>query len=382
MKLKKITIAFSILSLAFMAQSCIGSGDESIVLEDGTRTDIPSDKNATANPEIDGDHTATMPNIQYSTVEENGAKVFRIDMTGIQNPETHEWIRLYGTDEEEQNVWAELDDTPKAIKVYNTIDDNGLHTVPVDIVFLVDNSGSMDDEADTIARDIISWASQLEASGLSVQFACVGYDGAIKGAINLTTVDKLSEWLDRSTGTARTVGFAGDDAEALQNDTEKYRTKGNGYYECGVAALRFANDHFSFRSSANRIYVNFTDEPNQPNGNSEYSVEWIKNNWETSMGTIHTVFSASSETEAEYNYLMSEYTGGTVINTNSSFDGVSLSSPPVSDAMQNSYIIRMTNINNYIDGKSHKLHITVLSKDKKVSVERTYNVVLTPETLE
>jgi hypothetical protein len=377
MKLNSITAAFVSLLLVSGLQSCISDGDDSIVLEDGNNTDIPSDSKADPNPEITDGSTATMPNIQYTTVDEDGTAVFRIDMTGIQDPNTLEWIHLYGTGEKNQNVWAELDDTPKGIKVYNTADDGDVHTVPVDLVFLVDNSGSMAEEANVIARDITSWATKLAASGLSIKFGCVGYDGSINGAINLTTVDELSTWLNRYTDTTRTKGFAGSDATYLNQQASGYRTGGDSSNECGVAALRFANDLFSFRSSANRIYVNFTDEPNQPAGNSKFSVSWIKNNWETSMGTIHTVFSDGKETYTEYNYLMSEYTGGTVINTNSSFTGVSLDTLPVSDAMQNSYIIRMANVREYMDGNAHRLHITVLTSDRSVRVERTYNVIFT-----
>jgi hypothetical protein len=375
MKLKYFIATLACMSFVWGLQSCISDGEDTIVLEDGNNTDIPSDSKADPNPELTEEPTAVMPNIQYSIVDEDGSVVFRIDMTGIQDKSTLEWIHLYGTGEKNQNVWVEVDDTPKGIKVYNTADDEDVHTVPVDLVFLVDNSGSMSEEADVIARDITEWSQKLEATGLSIRFGCVGFDGSINGAINLTTVENLSTWLDRSTGTKRTVGFDGSDATKLSNSAADYRTGGNSSNECGVAAARFANDLFSFRSSANRIYVNFTDEPNQPSGKSAFSVEWIKNNWETSMGTIHTVFSNVKETQEEFNYLMSEYTGGTVINTNSSFTGVSLESLPVSDAMQNSYIIRLTNVREYMDGNTHKVHITVLSADNSVRVERTYYVI-------
>lgn len=377
MKAKYFIVGLMTVFLIGGLQSCISDGDETIMLEDGNKTDIPSDSKADPNPELTEDPTAVMPNIQYSIVNEDGSVVFRIDMTGIQDKNTLEWIHLYGTGEKNQNVWVEVDGKPKGIKVYNTADDEDVHTVPVDLVFLVDNSGSMSEEADVIARDITEWSKKLKATGLDISFACVGFDGAITGAINLTSVANLSTWLERSTGTSRTVGFTGKDATTLSAKASNYRTGGGSSYECGVAAARFANDLFSFRSSANRIYVNFTDEPNQPHGNSEFSVEWIKENWETAMGTIHTVFSGGTERSKEYNYLMSEYTGGTVINTDGSFEGVSLETLPVSDALQNSYIIRLTNVSEYMDGQPHLVHITVLSSDNSVRVERTYNVIFT-----
>lgn len=380
MKLSNIFLAAGALA-ALTLTSCLSSDDETIALIAGSRTDIPSDSQATPNPEI-FETTTSMPNIQYSTVDEDGTAVFRIDMTGIQDRNTLEWIRLAGTGERDQNVWVEIDDTPKGIKVYNTADDDdSKHNVPVDLVFLVDNSGSMSEEANAIARDIADWATRLNAGSLDIRFGCVGYDGAITGAIGITTAEELTEYLNRSghSGTSRTVGFAGTDRQinAYTSAAPSYRTGGGSSNECGMAALRFATDQFSFRRGANRIFVNFTDEPNQPNGIAKFSVESLLTDWDTSLGTIHTVFSDGRETSKEYNAKMSEYTGGTVIYTNSSFSGVTLESLPVTDAMQNSYIIRLTNIEKYMDNKVHDLHITVLSPDKSVAVERNYNVIFT-----
>lgn len=380
MKLTKIMLAAGVCA-AMTLTSCLDNGDETIALGSGNRTDIPSDNNATPNPEI-GEGTATMPNVQYSTVDENGTAVFRIDMTGIQDKTTREWIRLMGTGEKDQNVWVEVDGTPKGIKVYNTADDKDAdHNVPVDLVFLVDNSGSMSEEADAIARDIAAWAAKLNAGSLDIQFGCVGYDGAINGGIGISTAEDLTAFLNRPgrTGTSRTNGFVGSDSEISKYESakESYRTGGGSSNECGMAALRFATDQFSFRRGANRIFVNFTDEPNQPAGKPQFSVESLLTDWDTSLGTIHTVFSETREYGSEYNSKMSEYTGGTVILTDSRFSDVTLESLPVTDAMQNSYIIRMTNIEKYMDGKVHNLHITVLTPDKKVAVERFYNVVFT-----
>lgn len=342
--------------------------------------DIPSDALATPNPEV-GEITGTMPNIQYSVTEEEGVPVIRLDMTGVQDPETMEWLHLYGTGESEQNIWVEVDGVPKGIKVYNTADDSeNNHVVPVDMVFLVDNSGSMSEEADAVARDIITWASLLESSGLNIRFGCVGYDGEINGAINITSVEELSTWLNKSTGTSRTRKFGGDDADRLSRVTEPYRTGGGSANECGMAALRYANDNFTFRANANRIYINFTDEPNQPNYNEEYSVEWLPENWTTEMGTIHTVY---SEDPNYYNYYdlyqelndkMSEYTGGTILYTDPYFNNVTLMNLPVSAAMQNSYIIRFTNVQDFLDGLTHEIKITIISSDGSVQVERTFTV--------
>lgn len=387
MKLSKSFLyVCSAVCLGLSLTSCLDNNDETIALISGNRTDIPSDNDATPNPYINDPYNATIPNIQYSTVDEDGTAVFRIDMTGIQDPNTLEWMRLEGTNSKNQNVWAEIDGTPKGIKVYNTADDSDKpHNVPVDLIFLVDNSGSMSEEADVIARDISAWANKLNAGSLDIMFGCVGYDGEIRGALDICNAATLYDYLNRynCTGTSRTVGFAGSDSDVTKfiNAASSYRTGGNSSNECGMAALRFASEQFSFRNGANRIYVNFTDEPNQPNGKQRFSVESLKTDWDTSLGTIHTVFSDSYNADNyECNRLMSEYTGGTVIYTDPYFTNVTLESLPVTDAMQNSYIIRMTNVEQYIDGKAHELHLTVLAPDHSVWVERIFYVVFEKNT--
>lgn len=377
MKLKFLSCAALLCACAFPLTSC-SDDDDKTTPED--RTDIPKDNLAQPNPELGDEPNATIPNIQYTTVDEEGAAVFRIDMTGIQDKATLEWLRLLGTGEIGQNIWIEVDGQPKGVKVYNTADDNNERTLPIDLVFLVDNSGSMSQEADAIARDITAWAEKLSKTSLDINFGCVGYDGAITGAVNITSYQNLSDYLNRSgmTGVRRTKGFIGTESEITLYNEEKgnYRTGGGDARECGMAALRFATDLFSFRKNANRIFVNFTDEPNQNNKIDRFSVESLLTDWDTTLGTIHTVYSASQSSDKnESNRLMSEYTGGTVIYTNSSFTGVTLEDLPVTDAMRNSYVVRITNIRDLMDGQPHEVRITILSEDGTVRAERTFTVV-------
>lgn len=344
-----------------------GTGDSS----------IPGDDDAGQNPDI-GDPTTTIPNIQYGCEVVGSDIIVRLDMTGIQDPTTLEWIRLYGTNNPDQNIWISVDDRPKGFTVYNNVDeaDGGIKT---DVIFIVDNSGSMSEEANAVARDIISWSQTLVNSGLDVRFACVGYSvsGTINGGIDFTNSTGLANFLNRSSGTGRTMGFSGSNSAALQAAAAAYRVSD----ECGAMAIRYANANLSFRSGANRIYVNFTDEPNQPSGKQEYSVEFFANqlNWGTSQGTVHSVYSGYTFTEQplwqEYPWKISEYTGGTIFKTDASFSGVDLNSLPITGALQNSYVIRFHNVSYLVgDGRSHLLKITVLSRDRRVRAERVYNV--------
>lgn len=370
----RLSVILSVVVLSFSVASCLEDDGETIILRTGKINHIPSDDWADPNPEI-ADPNADIPNPKFVVEYENGEPVVRIDMTGIRDNYKDEWLKLFGTGYG-QNIWVEVDDDPKGLLVYNNSDNEDNLAIKIDLVFLVDNSGSMGDEADAIARDIISWAEKLRSSGLDIKFGCVGYDGRITGALNLTSVADLSNYLNRSTGTSRTMGFVGSDADKLQSVKNKYDK--SSQTECCGAALRYADEQLSFRPGANRVYVNFTDEPNSPQGEQRFSVESFKASelWNPSQGTVHTVFSSSKAgCGTEYPWKLSEYTGGTTIETSSLFSGVSLESLPVTGAMQNSYILKFANIEKYMDGKSHVVKVTVLSEDNSVRAERTYNVI-------
>lgn len=378
------------IAVALCMTGCLKDDEETLLLPTPrTIGNVPSDYSATTNPSI-GSPNAIIPNYQFEEeAEEDGLFLYRLDMTGIMNPVTHEWIDLYGTGLSEQNVWLSLDSNPKGLLVKNHSED-GTVSRKFDLVFLVDNSGSMDDESDALARDIISWANNLTNSGIDIQFGCVGYTGWenqtywLDGAIDLTDQNELSNYLNNGTGTERTRHFGGTNAVNLQNEAynyiQYYYNAGWDIEECGMMALRFADQHFTFRNGANRIYVNFTDEPNQPCGVSEWSIGYLNPSlgyWTPQQGTVHTVFSGSTNFSnyLEKPWLMSEYTGGTVLYTNASFSGVSLNDLPVTGAMQHSYSLYFTVPESLKDGHYHSLKVTVYSQDHSVRAERNFSIL-------
>lgn len=382
--MKKLHLLLSGLLLAggFVFTSCDKQDNPTVT--DVTVADIPSDKEAGLNPAIDpNDINTVIPNFNYTVNEEKGATVIRLDMTGVRDPFTNDWVELYGTKHPKQNVWLSLDDQPKGFSITKVTNDK---KSAVDLIFLVDNSGSMGQEANAVARDIIAWSAKLSQT-IDIRFACVGYSvsGTINGAFDFADATALADYLNRSTGTSRTMGYGGDYAaelEAAANEMNQDRV----WDECGVMALKYADKYLRFRNGANRIYVNFTDEPNQPNGKEYYSTEWIKEiaNWPSTKGTIHTVYSAYNTWTQTINYNewpwnLSDYTGGTTLYADSYFSNVSLDDLPVSGALLNSYIIRFTNVKGVFDGKPHRVKITVKSQSPngEILAEKVYEITFT-----
>lgn len=367
--------AFSLFS-ALSFQSCLESDRETIYVENGNPLGIPSDESADPNPKVTTTNT-NIPNATYTVNEEGGYYYLRIDLTGVQNPYDYEFLRLYGTGSPNQNCWVEVDGMPKGIDIYNNEDDAD-KIIYNDFVFLIDNSGSMDEEADAIASSILDWSEKLSKSKLDVMFACVGYDGMITGGMDFGTAADLYDFLDYGYGTRRTSHFA---STVLSKVVSDYYVSGN-QDECGVAALRFASDLYSFRRNANRIYVNFTDESNYTAGYARNSVEYVRSaDWDSSKGTVHTVWSCNADStdiylsnKYEKPWRLSQYTGGTIMLAPSDFRGVTLDNLPVTGAMQHSYIIRFTNIDDLMDGKYHDVHITVRTSDNKVRADKTIRI--------
>ena len=373
------------------------TGDKiSIPFDNNAAIGIP-DSQAGTTPTIQGEPNLTIPQPAFY-VDENNEDILNMSLTGIQIPETGEWMELFGTGDNRQNIWVEVDGKPKAITVTNSKTVQArtrgamsriapLSRAKADVVFLVDNSFSMSEEANTVAQEIIDWSTTLSQT-MDVQFGCVGIDhNYVNGAIDITTVEALHDYLNNRSGHTygiyRTTGYV--DAN-LETKAAAYNNAGG---ECGGIMLHFADENFTFRSGANRIYVHFTDEPNQPNNHVEWSVESVNTaspdyNWGATRGTIHTVFSDLYNYRPDtYNWtplryedprLFATYTGGTTIDTDASFSGVSLEDLPVTGAITNSYIIKLNITTDMLTGK-HTVTIVILSTDGNYRAEITFRDV-------
>jgi hypothetical protein len=380
---EKELFIFCVCLLCCVISSCSKNDDGSGI----SATGIPDNSEAGASPYVNpAESNVNIPNVGFALEEISGHKVVNMNMTGIFNQQTGEWLDLQGTSTAGQNIWLEIDGVPRSIKTESTATESKATRAKalVDLVFLVDNSGSMSEEADLLAKEIESWSAKL-VTMLDLKLGCVGYDGGyISGGMDLDTYENLSAFLNREgySGTSRTYGFVGTNATQLRDTatTSEYFTIG----ECGGAALHFADEHYSFRPGANRLYVNFTDEPNQPgNGKEMFSVESVasQEDWKVWQGTIHTVFSGSDYYDEDYEWrefyeekpwLLSDYTGGTaIIDAPSDFEGVTLDALPVTGALAHSCNVKFHFTSDLSTGL-HTVKITILSPDKTVKAVREF----------
>ncbi len=313
-------------------------------------SDIPGDPTGVTVPTPTKNNV--LPSASFTTT---GSRV-KLNLLGLIDPTTNQPLALTynASTPAASNIFIEEDGVVKGLKVSKVGTGNVL---TADIVFLVDNSGSMGDEADSVAASIIEFATFLQASGLDVKFAVVGYDSYPNGGINFTNAQTLSSYLERNTGTYRTYYFAGSDSAAL---TTRAYNFGNAAGENGVIAAIFADSVYAWRSGAQRVFINFTDEPTQSLTNGM---------WNNAMGcsllsgkaTVHTVFSEDStywtfDFDDERPWELSTCTGGTIKFIPYDATGLSLKDLPVAGALANSYLVE------YISAKTgvaHSVKVTI-----------------------
>lgn len=339
--LKKLFLIM-LVAMGLIFIGCDKAGDD-----DNSNNDIPADPVNVTPP------TPQKNNVQPTASFSNEGERIKLNLQGLVDPTTKQPITLfYSADNPSaSNIFVQQNGVTKGLLVTKVGTNT---TLKADVIFTVDNSGSMGAEADNVADGINAFATALANSGLDVQFGCVGYGdySRVTGAINITTASNLSAYLNRSGtyGTYRTMGYGGADATTLETNANNY---GNVGGENGVQACLFAYEYFAWRAGASKVFVNFTDEPTQPNS-SDFSFNTAQLcNTLGGIATVHTVFSEDTSYFSNYwsqyderPWKMSECSGGTVKFIANDASDLVLSDLPVVGALSNSYLVE------YVKGSS------------------------------
>jgi hypothetical protein len=330
-------------------------------------TDIPGDPTGVTVPAPSKNNV--LPSASFTT---SGSRV-KLNLLGLIDPTTNQplTISYNASNPQASNIFVEEDGVVQGLKVTKVSTGNIL---TADVVFLVDNSGSMNEEADSVAKSIIDFATFLQASGLNVKFAVVGFsvNGDINGGINFTTAQALSAYLERNTGTSRTMNFAGTDSAALTNRAITFGYAGD---ENGVMAALFADSVYAWRSGAQRVMIMFTDEATQSNG-----VDWtnaVGCGLLSGKATVHTVFSGDTsvynssywDTYNEEPAAISRCTGGTIKYIPTNALGLNLRDLPFASALANSYLVEFVTAKT---GVAHVVKVTVYTST--ADGVKTFNV--------
>lgn len=234
--------------------------------------------------DIPADPVGSVPETQRNnlvpsgTIYTIGLERRRINLSGVLV--NNIGVELYGTGMSNQNVWVEIENINKGILVKKVSSTNRLKA---DIVFCVDVSGSMNDAiVDSIANTLSVFADYIYRAGIDARFGGIGFVGDIRGVklltddiANFRTWIKSKRFIDSSTQ----VLFPNFGASAINENP--------------VAAIRYADSLFNWRSDAQRVFIVFTDVPVKPNSRIEWSNSWVRDNLRA-RGVVHVVFASDT----------------------------------------------------------------------------------------
>ena len=347
----RLLIAFLSVFVMVLALGLAGcSKDEEPTNPADNNSDIPADPGGTAPATTLNNVT---PSATFGKTAGNERRI-RVNLLGVLDPATGQPISFTAN----QNLFVSEDNVLKGMRV-SAAGTSG--SLLADVVFTVDNSGSMGQEADSVAVKIIAFVDFLQSRGLDLRVGVVGYNGEVSGAVNLTTAPVLSAYLTRTgrTGTNRTVGFSGADSARFQTIANNFANGVGG--ENGIVGIWFADSLFAWRGTAQRVYVNFTDEPTQPSNLVYWSTEGLCARWSPVKGTIHTVYSADTtgtwtRLTRERPWALSQCAGGTSKFIPSNAAGLDLTTLPVTGALAASSLVEFLTSD---PNRAHNLVITV-----------------------
>ncbi|MFA4906146.1 MAG: vWA domain-containing protein [Candidatus Margulisiibacteriota bacterium] len=133
--------------------------------------------------------------------------------------------------------------------------------LPADVVFILDNTGSMSSRIVAVKNSIAGFAATLEAAGMDVAFGAIAFGdySKTKSAMAGQPVEFSSLDID---GTTTTDASATSTTNATTLATWLNALSGfNGYDgpENPLDALKYAYSHFHWRSGSQKIFVLITD---------------------------------------------------------------------------------------------------------------------------
>jgi len=149
---------------------------------------------------------------------------------------------------------------------------------PMDMVFIMDNTGSMSSRIIAVKNSIASFAASIEAAGINVKFGVVSFgdDPSETSTLNLpASASQVSTWL------STVEGVSGGDTP-----------------ENPVDAVMNAYNGFSWRSGAQKIFVVITDNPCHQGGDGTTFTSRNVSSVEASLFGKATVYAVSPKIDS------------------------------------------------------------------------------------
>jgi len=149
---------------------------------------------------------------------------------------------------------------------------------PMDMVFILDNTGSMAGRINAVKDNIVAFTATLEAAGTDARFGIVSFGDSTSESSSLdlpATAEAVSTWLTALSG------VVGGDAE-----------------ENPLTAIMTAFDDFSWRSGAQKVFIVITDNPCHQLGDGDGYTAYTAAAVELALSGQATVYSISPKLDA------------------------------------------------------------------------------------
>ncbi len=229
-----------------------------------------------------------------------------------------------------------------------------------DIVFLMDNSGSMDDEQAAIRNNIISFVDQLMQSDINFALGLCRYgQSAASGNPYLEDNGQLTQ---------NAIYF---------RDNVWLRNVIDGGTEPGYYAITQSASGFNFRPGAQKIFIILTDEtPNQGGSTQAQAITACQN------GNI-TLYALTNSESAALNQIATA-TNGQYYNITDPFNNIL---DDIGQAISATYIVRYSSSNPNCNGLMRNIEVVVNHDGNQASATGSYmpcqapTIVRTPTTI-
>ncbi|MFQ5629394.1 MAG: two-component regulator propeller domain-containing protein [bacterium] len=196
-----------------------------------------------------------------------------------------------------------------------------------DIVFIVDNSGSLGDEQQAVNDNMIAFVDSLAASGVDFALGLCRY-GASQNSGNPIIEDN---------------GQLTTDAAYFKNNVWA-RNVINGFSEPGYFAIVQSATQFNFRPGAQRIFIIITDErADQGGATQQDAINSCLNNSITVYALIDQFFINNNSDLT----VVAQQTGGKAFNITDPFNTIL---EDIQGAVSNTYVVRYRSSRPVIDG--------------------------------
>jgi pimeloyl-ACP methyl ester carboxylesterase/Mg-chelatase subunit ChlD len=225
---------------------------------------------------------------------------------------------------------------------------------PVDIIFLMDNSGSMSAEQNAVRQNVEAFVDELRNRGVDCQLGLCRF-GASQNSGNPIIEDN---------------GSLTSDVDYFKDDVWN-RNVTSGGFEPGWDALYAAVTDFAFRKEGpQKVFILITDETPTDNGNvgthtKQEAIDILKSHYVTTFALIEL---SDAHAISDYGEI-AEQTNGAYYNILDPFDGIL---DYISNLIPNNYRISYKSSNPMFDNTERHVEVTVTYQGDQATCDGKY----------